>query len=195
MNTMALPESAPTLVRLVARPAPEIRPALESDQGTAGTVIKMPRRPVPDAAPDSGSDNDHGPSTLALDPLANERALVAEMSRKISQASLEVLCGARSVQQLARWLDTMCFNALTTRARLYAQACQAENRHSSCGAADGNVSTLHHQPIVHSVHVSPVTPGVYETSVVIADKTRFRAIAMRFEEIQGTWKVTALRIG
>ncbi|MGA7204994.1 MAG: Rv3235 family protein [Specibacter sp.] len=195
MNTMALPESAPTVVRLVARPAPEIRTPDSGDQGNSGTVIKMPRRPGSETAPSPAAAQAGTPSTLALDPLANERALVAEMSKKISQAVLEVLCGARSVQQLARWLDTMCFNALTTRARLYAQACQEETRHSSGGVAEDNVRTLHHQPIVHSVHVSPVIPGIYETSVVIADKTRFRAIAMRFEESQGAWKVTALRIG
>ncbi|ALE07910.1 hypothetical protein AL755_16405 [Arthrobacter sp. ERGS1:01] len=127
--------------------------------------------------------------------MASERALLTEMTRTIALAALEVLSGVRSVQQLSRWLDIRCFNALTTRARLYAQACQVQSRHQSHADSDGNVRTLHHQPVVHSIHASAVAPGIYETNVVIADKTRFRAIAMRFEESHGTWKVTALQIG
>lgn len=144
----------------------------------------------------TGADGAAAPGgATVLDPRGPERALVAEMSRRIAQAALEVLSGVRSVQQLSRWLDTRCFSALTTRARLHAAACQAESRHRSETGHGGNVSVLHHQPIVHSTHCSAIAPGIYETSVVVADKARFRAIAMRFEETRGTWKVTALQIG
>ncbi|MCU6480055.1 Rv3235 family protein [Arthrobacter sp. A2-55] len=238
MSTMAIPEETATITPLVRRPAPAT--AGNSGADTVGTVVRMPQRrttatvpagttaspaaAVPGAAPGAavrggrptsgqvGSQavTDPRADATVLDPMKSERALVAEMTRKIALATLEVLSGARSVQQLARWLDTRCFSALTTRARLHASACAAQDRRLShdgapgatagaasggaCGTAD-NVRTLHRQPIVHSIHCSPVCPGVYETSVVIADSTRFRAIAMRFEESRGAWKVTALQIG
>jgi hypothetical protein len=198
MDTMAIDETAPTAPRLVVRPAPSLRgPAGDGADGTQGSVVKMtPRQGTPpdgQAGP-QGALPAQGGATV-LDPAAPERALVAEMSRRIAQGALEVLSGVRSVQQLSRWLDTRCFSALTTRARLHAAACQAESRHASQPGLAGNVSLLHHQPIVHSTHCSAIAPGVYETSVVVADKSRFRAIAMRFEETHGAWKVTALQIG
>ncbi|MFQ4147177.1 Rv3235 family protein [Arthrobacter sp. LAPM80] len=190
MSTVATSEETrPAL--LVARPVPQ--PATHPDGG-GGIVVKMPRREEP---PDPGKDRRAPiPAPVgSLDPEGAERAVVGAMSAKIAQAALEVLSGVRSVQQLGRWLDTRCLSALTTRARLHAQAYRAQVRRHSDEAVGGNVQTLHHQPIVHSVHCSPVSPGVFETSVVIADKTRFRAIAMRFELHGGLWKVTALQIG
>lgn len=130
----------------------------------------------------------------SLDPEQAERAVVSNMSCKVAQSALEILNGVRSVQQLARWLDARCLSALTTRARLHARACRAQARRSSEGQIE-NVHLLHRQPRVHSVHCFAVTPGVFETAVIVADRTRFRAIAMRLELTKGMWKVTALRIG
>ncbi|MGO4384560.1 Rv3235 family protein [Specibacter sp. RAF43] len=198
MSTMAF--SGPVAVEatpatpLVRRPAPGFRPEPALEAG--GTVVKMPqRRGVPETAPAAARPTP-GPAALhELDPRKGERALVMEMSRRIALAALEVLSGARSVQQLARWLDERCFSALTTRARLHAEACNRAERRLSHADAAGNVHTLHRQPVVHSIHGSAVAPGVYETSLVVADSARFRAIAMRLEETHGTWKVTALQIG
>ncbi|MDQ0277097.1 hypothetical protein QO003_001400 [Arthrobacter silviterrae] len=203
MSTMAIPEETATITPLVRRPAPTT--AGNSGADSVGTVVRMPQRltAAAAAAGTTARPGTAGPIATVLDPMKSERALVAEMTRKIALATLEVLSGARSVQQLARWLDTRCFSALTTRARLHASACAAQDRRLSHDRAPGataggtadNVRTLHRQPMVHSIHCSPVCPGIYETSVVIADSTRFRAIAMRFEESRGTWKVTALQIG
>lgn len=219
MNIRAIEETAPASAKLVARPAPALHgTGRDSGSGTEGAVVRMTPRPGRGTAAQAGSDLHRSGADLhsvtsvpgrvtgadgaaapggatVLDPRGPERALVAEMSRRIAQAALEVLSGVRSVQQLSRWLDTRCFSALTTRARLHAAACQAESRHRSETGHGGNVSVLHHQPIVHSTHCSAIAPGIYETSVVVADKARFRAIAMRFEETRGTWKVTALQIG
>lgn len=141
----------------------------------------------------SGAFNALG-TVHSLDPEQAERAVVSNMSCKVAQSALEILNGVRSVQQLARWLDARCLSALTTRARLHARACRAQARRSSEGQIE-NVHLLHRQPRVHSVHCFAVTPGVFETAVIVADKTRFRAIAMRLELTKGMWKVTALRIG
>ncbi|NVM97503.1 Rv3235 family protein [Arthrobacter sp. SDTb3-6] len=198
MNTMAIEEPTPTVPKLVTRPAPAAQGQdCGNTQGMPGEVVKMTPRPARAMGP-GGTGTPRvasGSGTTVLDPGAPERALVAEMSRRIAQAALEVLSGVRSVQQLSRWLDARCFSALTTRARLHAAACQAENRRQSQPGGNGNVSLLHHQPLVHSTHCCAVAPGIYESSVVVADKSRFRAIAMRFEETHGTWKVTALQIG
>ncbi|MDJ0316500.1 Rv3235 family protein [Arthrobacter antibioticus] len=181
--------SNPTL--LVVKPVNTITPG--TDALNEGEVIKLPGREERLRRARAVPDSDTSGALGILDPGGAERAVVASMSCKVAQAALEVLSGARSVQQLARWLDALCLNALATRARLHAEAQKAECRRQS--HAPENVHMLHHQPQVHSVHCSAVSPGIFETTVVIADKTHFRAIAMRFELLGGLWKVTALQIG
>lgn len=180
----AVPEG--TLVRL---PGADDRVRRLQGGGTAGKVKSVSGRKT------AGTVRRKTGKVAALDPGAADLEIVELMSSKVAQAVLEVITGARSIQQLVRWLDTRCLSALTTRARLHAEAYKAEQRRQSHESAAENVRTLHHQPMVHSVHCSNVAPGVYETSVVMADATRFRAVAMRFEVNRGLWKVTALNIG
>ncbi|GAA5229710.1 Rv3235 family protein [Arthrobacter cryoconiti] len=205
MTIMAVPETTSPPARLVRRPAPE--PSATGTTNFEGTVVRMPTRPVAQlaqAAQEAAASIPHGSSAVSagngsspvsLDTTTTERALVIEMTRKISLAVLEVLNGARSVAQLSRWLNPLCLSALATRARLHAQACQHRARHMSQAEAAGAITTLHPHPVVHSIHSFPVSPGIYETSVVVAERTRFRAMALRLEESHGVWKVTALRIG
>ncbi len=203
MSSAASTESAaPTL--LVVKPVI----ATDTEPGVANVLVKLARRreQAVSAPPGRGTVSQAGSpgmprrrspaaGVVALDPLAAEHEVVGLLSSKVAQAVLEVLSGIRSVQQLARWLDTRCLSALTTRARLHAEACKAHARRQSHDGSPENVRTLHHQPIVRSVHCSNISPGVYENVVIMADKTRFRAVAMRFERERGLWKVTALNIG
>lgn len=196
MSTAATSETgAPTLL--------VVRPAIMSDPDTSGGNVLVKLEPRQAQAPAGTAPGrtaspvrrKPGGPVVALDPQTPEQEVVGMLSSKVALAVLEVISGVRSVQQLARWLDVLCLSALTTRARLHAEACRARARRQSREGGAENVHTLHHQPIVHSVHCSNISPGIYETSVVMADKTRFRAVAMRFELVGGLWKVTALNIG
>lgn len=192
MSTAASFEESSQPRLVVIRPAQPDESGKEDTEHSGGAVVRLPsqgERTKRRAAEGSAA------AVRSLNPEAADREVVAVMSSKIAQAVLEVLSGVRSVQQLSRWLDTMCLSALTTRARLHAEACRAQLRRQSHDPSYGNVATLHHQPIVHSVHCSPVAPGIFESSVVISDANRFRAVAMRFERSKGLWKVTALQIG
>lgn len=185
---IAVPSHHGTAAQLLVRPAPQHNP------DDAAVVVRMPSlSPVPSQQQQPGRQA--AQNVKALDPVAAEQGVVAEMACKVAMASLEVLYGSRSIQQLSRWLSTKCMNALTTRARLYSEAARLTARQQSQLAEQGNVVRLFHHPLIHSVHCSAVRPGVYETSVVVADAARFRAIAMRFEKAGGLWKVTALQMG
>ncbi|MHA7306280.1 Rv3235 family protein [Arthrobacter sp. TMN-49] len=191
MSTAAIPRIPAESTVLVVKPAP----VLGSPNDRGGTVVKMPSRIRPSSVQHSTQDTGSLRTVQVLDPEAAERATVTAMSGKIARSALEVLNGVRSVQQLSRWLDARCMSSLATRARLHAEACKAASRRGSHEAHKGNVHPLHPQPVVHSVHCSCISPGIFETAVVIADRSRFRAMAMRFELTRGLWKVTALRIG
>ncbi|MEO6529762.1 MAG: Rv3235 family protein [Specibacter sp.] len=191
MSTAAIPRTAAASTILVVKPVP----LLTSPPEPGGNVVKMPSR-IRQSSVQPSPRQAQSPRTVpALDPEASERATVTAMSGKIAKSALEVLNGVRSVHQLSRWLDARCLSSLATRARLHSEASKAAARRGSHEAQDNNVHPLHPQPVVHSVHCRCISPGIFETAVVIADRTRFRAMAMRFELTHGLWRVTALRIG
>lgn len=202
MSTTAAKENTQIISTLTRRPAF----SAVAPEDTEAEVLQLqpqtsssPSDPAnPQAIKSALEENDIEQNAIeqnAIDPERASRALVVEMTRTISIAALEVMNGSRSIQQLARWLDIKCFSALTTRARLHAEACALQERRASPDTQRTNVVALHRKPVIHSIHSFPVSPGIYETNVVVADGARFRAMALRMEESRGIWKVTALRIG
>ncbi len=188
---------------LRSRPAPTCDP----ESGYAPVIPMPPRRRGPrepsGAAAIPGGRPGHSPhgadgasagslpggiaSDKAGERAREEARLVRVMAGKIGQAAIEVLAGTRPIQQLARWLDPRSFDALLVRAAL-TRAAQEDAGH-------GNVRQLHRNPTVRSVHCSAVGPGIYESSLVVSEQLRQRALAMRLEQDHGVWKVTALEIG
>ncbi|MBO1266833.1 hypothetical protein J1902_02350 [Arthrobacter sp. PO-11] len=107
------------------------------------------------------------------------------IARGLAQAAIEVLAGTRPVQQLSRSLDPHCLSSLQHRAAL-TRVHAARSR---------NGQRLHRSPVVRSVHACAITESIYETTLVVAEENRSRAVAMRLERSDEAWKVTALEIG
>ncbi|MFJ5954968.1 Rv3235 family protein [Paenarthrobacter sp. NPDC092416] len=107
------------------------------------------------------------------------------VARSIAQAAVEVLAGTRPLQQLSRSLDPECLISLQHRAALTREhnARQKGRRH------------VHQSPMVRSVRACEISDTIYEASIVVTEELRSRAIAMRLEHCDQTWRVTALEIG
>jgi Family of unknown function (DUF6459) len=192
-----LPKDAPAPAPVAAAAQVRARPVLVgSEEDGYAPVIPMPdRRRTPYPREQEARELADGRSGSVPAGIANVKAaerareealLVRNMAGKIGQAAIEVLAGTRPIQQLARWLDPRSFDALMVRAALTRAA--QESGH-------GNVRQLHRNPTVRSVHCSAVGPGIYESSLVVSEQVRQRALAMRLEQTHGVWKVTALEIG
>jgi hypothetical protein len=95
-----------------------------------------------------------------------------------------VVAGHRPPAQLVRWTSREVFRDLERRTRL------AQRAATAAGGMPGQRSTL--RPQVRSVHVCPVAPEVAEASVHVRHGRRSRAVAMRFEVVQGRWRCTAV---
>lgn len=119
-------------------------------------------------------------------PTPDERAAVHRVAGNVARGALEVLAGSRQAQQLVSVLDPAIFRALLVRAELTKNAYQ-----SNCT----NIDKLHQSVRVNSVHSCWIAPGIYELSIVVAERLRCRALALRIEKQGGNWKVTALLIG
>lgn len=96
---------------------------------------------------------------------------------RLAQAVAEILAGARSAAQLARFTTLDVLDDLERwTGRL----------------ADGRGVTV--RPLVSSVHVSEPDDGVAEACAVLDTGRRRRAIALRLEGIDGRWRCTAIEL-
>lgn len=124
--------------------------------------------------------------TVAAPAAGDEVREICAITRATVQAAVEVLAGTRPIHQLARRLDQRCLTVLQHRAALTRRA---------AARAPRKMGLLHRNASVRSVHACQVTPDTYETSAVVVDQLRIRAVAVRLERSKSVWRVTALEIG
>jgi hypothetical protein len=94
---------------------------------------------------------------------------------RLVQALVEVLAGDRPAAQLAPYTSLGVYRGLERRGGRWPQAVSL-------------------RPVVRSVHVSEPMPSVVEACAVIDTGQRRRAIAARFEGLDGRWQCTALQL-
>jgi hypothetical protein len=165
----------PELRRLpvpVAEPRPALRIVPEDERALrSGQGVLMLNAPGAGADERADAASEH-----RVPPPA------AAWARQFVQAALEAAAGRRPVSQLVRWTSEEVFALLTRRASLAARLDRA-------GA------TVTCTCSVRSVRLCRLTAEVVEASAVVVDRGRFRAVALRLEDSDGRWRVTALEIG
>ncbi|NIJ04123.1 Rv3235 family protein [Frigoribacterium faeni] len=150
-----------------ARPAPAAdRPRRQPQLVLVGAPV--PDDPAPVPRPSS-------PPEPALDP--------AKAAEGLARSVLEVLAGARDLQQLTRWVSTEVHAVLSARVQVATRA--------------RNVVTA--RPIrpvlrISTVKIARPVPGVVEAVVVVHGRGRARAVAVRLEVVGTRWQASALHI-
>ena len=181
----AQPVAAGPALRRLPVPATEPAPILRLVRGGD------PARPVPPGADVHATRTgpvppDHraaSPSPCATDrPATRVPPPAAAWARQFVQAALEAAAGRRPVGQLVRWTSEEVFALLSRRAALAARLGPTGNAPS--GAC-----------LVRSVRLCKPTASAVEASAVVLDRGRYRAVALRLEDVAGRWRVSALEIG
>lgn len=155
-----------------------VTPLRRAGSAVLEPALAMPARPAAVSAPT--------PIPAAPSAPADEAREICAITRATVQAAIEVLAGTRPIHQLARRLDQRCLTVLQHRAALTRRV---------AARAPRKMDLLHRNASVRSVHACQVTPDVYETSAVVVDELRVRAVAVRLERSKNIWRVTALEIG
>lgn len=101
----------------------------------------------------------------------------------LARCVIEVLAGAREVEQLARWVTDDVYTHLLRRAML---AVRARN-------AKGQAPMRPHFGIM-STHTFEPCPGVVEATVIVRMPHRVRAIAIRVEGLDHRWRATSISV-
>jgi hypothetical protein len=178
------PVEAPCLPRMVRVPAPACQPPFDDElaghpapalpgQLLLAVTAGRPRPSLGAAAATSladTADEEDGPAATPRTELPPPGPWAARFAR----AFAEVLAASRPARQLMRWATWPVYEELET----------------VVGTLGGGA-----RPVLVAVRVSEPADSVAEACAVVRIGERCRALALRFEGLDGRWQCTAARIG
>ena len=177
--------AAPTPARTTGT-TPNTRSAPARVGDSAPTAIP---KPVPDA--DAGAmaskpihapfvpDEFFGAQPSGRATLPNPQPLIENLTRCV----IEILAGARDLEQIARWVSDDVYRHLLKRVVVSTRARQAK------GVTPGRPMFA-----LGSVSVCEPKDGVIEAVVIVHARARSRAVALRLEGLDHRWRATAINV-
>jgi hypothetical protein len=194
---MKSPDESPSrmsvpAVASAADPSPD-SPGADADN--RGLHVVTDTSPAPRSAPDEPHDGPDGASPRlhavadapvpprAARPAVSDLPDAALAAERLARCVLEILAGARDLDQVSRWVNGEVFAGLQKRVRIAARAREANGVRSQ-------------RPVfrIGGVHVSEPAPGVAEAVVVVHGRARTRSVAIRLETTGRRWRATALHV-
>jgi hypothetical protein len=140
-----------------------------------------------DAAADAGASDDVAPAAgrrasraPASSPFPDDPALLVE---NLVRCVVEILAGARDLDQVSRWVTEDVYRTLHTRVVLAARARSAHGTRVQRPAFT-----------VGGIRLSSPVEGVVEAVVVLHGRARSRAVAVRLETYDRRWRATAVHV-
>lgn len=174
-HALALAETPgpPAPQRPHLRPVPPLSEPVEADRPSSGaeTTTARTESPLRPVAPLDG------PPTS---PFPDDPALLVE---NLVRCVVEILAGARELEQVSRWVTEDVYRTLHTRVVLAARARSAHGRRAR-------------RPVftIGRIRWSSPADGVVESVVVLHGRGRSRAVAVRLETYDGRWRATAVHV-
>jgi hypothetical protein len=120
-----------------------------------------------------------GPQHTSASVLPQPKPLAENLARCV----LEILAGARDLDQISRWVTDDVYRSLMTRVHVAARA----RAHKKIPAHRPSFS-------MGSTTVCQPADGVAECCVILHGKARSRSIAIRLEGLDGRWRATAIHV-
>jgi hypothetical protein len=125
------------------------------------------------------SDEFFGPQPTTSVTLPDPTPLLENLTRCV----IEILAGARELEQISRWVSDEVYRHLLKRVVLSARARQARNQ----PVARPNFA------IGRAVYSEP-KDGIVEAVVIVRGRARTRAVAIRLEGLDSRWRATAINV-
>lgn len=141
-------------------------------------VPPSPRNASPHADPPQSDDFfAHQPSPRSV--LPGPSPLLENLTRCV----IEILAGARDLEQISRWVTDDVYRHLLKRVVLSARARQAKGQTSARPAFT-----------IGSVSLFEPRDGVIESVIIVHGRARVRAVAIRLEGLDSRWRATAINV-
>ena len=136
----------------------------------------MPSKPI---RPPFVPDEFFGAQPTGRATLPNPQPLIENLTRCV----IEILAGARDLEQIARWVSDDVYRHLLKRVVLSTRARQAKG-----------VTPSRPMFALGSVSVCEPKDGVVEAVVIVHARARSRAVALRLEGLDHRWRATAINV-
>lgn len=124
-------------------------------------------------------DDFFGVQPTRRDELPDPQPLLANLTR----CTMEVLAGARELEQMMRWITEDVYRNLLTRSVLAARARAVKRQPASRPAIT-----------IGRILVSEPRDGVVEAVVLVHGRSRTRSVAIRLEGMDQRWRATAIKV-
>jgi hypothetical protein len=124
-------------------------------------------------------DEFFGHQPTGRDALPNPQPLIENLTRCV----IEILAGARDLEQISRWVSDDVYRHLLKRVVLSTRARQAKGRPITRPAFS-----------VGSMSLCEPRDGVVEAVVIVLGRARTRAVAFRLEGLDRRWRATAINV-
>ncbi|WP_255546155.1 Rv3235 family protein [Glaciihabitans sp. dw_435] len=125
------------------------------------------------------SDDFFGQQPASRKALPDPRPLLENLTRCV----IEILAGARDLEQLARWVTDDVYKHLLKRVVISNRARRARN-HPVSRPTFTIGSTTVYEP----------RDGVVEAVIIVNGRARTRAVAIRLEGLDSRWRATAINV-
>ena len=130
-------------------------------------------------APRADADDFFAPQPTTRSALPDPEPLLLNLTR----CAVEVLAGARELEQIARWLSEDVFRNMLKRVIIAERA-----RRLKGTVAVRPAFTL------GNAHITEPRDGAVEAVVMVHSRVRSRAVAIRLEGFDGRWRASALSV-
>ncbi|MGV1033734.1 MAG: Rv3235 family protein [Microbacteriaceae bacterium] len=121
-----------------------------------------------------------------FEPQPNSRTELPDpepLLSNLTRCVIEILAGAREIEQIARWLSEDVYRHLLKRVML------AERGRRARGTAPTRPTFT-----LGTIHISEPRDGVIESVVIVNSRARVRAVAIRLEGADSRWRATAISV-
>ena len=119
----------------------------------------------------------HQPTPTAA--LPDPRPLLENLTRCV----VEVLAGARELEQIARWVSDDVYRNLVKRVVLSARAREARG-----------LKAIRPSVVIGTTAICEPRDGIVEAAIVVRGRARVRAVAIRLEGLDNRWRATAIHV-
>lgn len=125
------------------------------------------------------ADEFFGHQPASTSSLPDPTPLIENLTRCV----IEILAGARDLEQISRWVTDDVYRHLLKRTVLSARARQAKGR----AATRPSFS-------IGAARTCEPRDGVMEAVVIVRGRARVRAVALRLEGLDARWRATAINV-
>ncbi|MFT2689631.1 Rv3235 family protein [Clavibacter zhangzhiyongii] len=164
--------------------APDSRPP-QPPRGARRRAGPRPRPPPPPPPPCEAPSASASTSTTSsgASPAAARTSPSGPLLENLTRCVIEILAGARELDQIARWVSDDVYRHLLKRVVLSARARRTKGQSVT-------------RPVFSIGTVTSFSPrdGVIEAVIVVHGRARARAVAIRLEGLDRRWRATAINV-